>query len=513
MLAPAWQTDSQYHRDASVAMTYSFRGTRMFRSVLALAALLLSWPAPEVHAQDSLRMRVVRYYRPGAAQTLVKVFVSVPFSLLQAPASSSGDGNMVYTVTAQVADSSGLELLAEPWSWSKRVPKAAQVLGGSGLELMEFPVVAGRYTMRVAVTDSVSGRRSEAQAGVLGFSSPPIASDLLLSPAMRPAGADDTVPQPGEMRRGNTIVVPAVELRLTPLRTKAFYLLETYTTQPEETSGSMQVSVRDQSGKSLFRTAPSAVQVPAGGGTLQGQLDLDGLPPGSYEFVVALDLNGQRIERKAPFIMASLQETLARDSARGNLAEPASNLSGDEAYFAAMDEAQLDSAEAPLLLIAKSNQLRGYEKLSVTAKRRFLVDFWQKLDSRPETPENEARERFYQAIAYADQAYRVGRGTQEPGWRTDRGRIYAKNGAASDQLTRVPTGFAPAYEVWRYTRGRPRFYVFADQNGFGAYKLVYTNDLTEIGVPSWRDILGRPAVQDISQYLGIDLTGGSGTRF
>jgi GWxTD domain-containing protein len=421
---------------------------------------------------------------------------------------------MVYTVSAQVSDSTGLALLAEPWTWSKRVPAGARILGATGLELMEFPVVAGRYTMNLTVTDSGSGRIVHATAPVTGFATPPTASDLLLSPAMRTAGAGDSVPQPGELRRGNTILVPAVELRLTPMRTKAFYLLEAYTGDSDETSGTMQVSVVDSAGKSLFRTAPSAVPVPAGGGTLEGQLDLDGLPPGHYDFVVTLDLNGQRIERRAPFSMASMQETLARDSARGSVAgTTVATASGDETYFGAMDEAQLDSAEAPLILIAKSSQLRGYDKLSVSAKRRFLVEFWQKLDSRPETPGNEERDRFYQAIAYADQAFRVGRGRQEPGWRTDRGRIYAKYGAASDQLSRAPGGGAPAYEVWRYTRGKPRFYIFADRNGFGSYQLIYTNDLNENGVPNWRELLSRTAIQDIGNYLGFALDSGSDNPF
>jgi GWxTD domain-containing protein len=170
-----------------------------------------------------------------------------------------------------------------------------------------------------------------------------------------------------------------------------------------------------------------------------------------------------------------------------------------------MDEAQLDLAEEPLELIAKSSELRNYSRLSVSAKRRFLIDFWGKRDPKPETAANEERDRFYQAIAYTNQAFRVGRGTQEPGWKTDRGRIYAKYGAASDQLKRVPAGYAPPYEVWRYTRGKSRYYVFADQNGFGAYKLIFTNDVTESGAANWREILTEDAVKDVGQYLGLNI--------
>ncbi len=107
----------------------------------------------------------------------------------------------------------------------------------------------------------------------------------------------------------------------------------------------------------------------------------------------------------------------------------------------------------------------------------------------------------------------LGRGRQEPGWRTDRGRIYAKYGAASDQLTRVPTGFAPPYEVWRYTRGKPRYYIFADRNGFGSYQLITPTTVTEHGAAAWKEILGKAAVQDICHYLGIDFTGGSDSPF
>ncbi len=482
----------------------------MFQSVLmAVGAALFLAGAPAVRAQDALQMRVVRYYRHDASQTMVKAFVEVPFALLSAAPSGPDGGMMVYTVAAQISDSTGLSLLAEPLTWTKRVPAAAKVPGASALEPMEFAVAAGLYRMKVTVTDSVSGRKAEASTEFRGYATAPVASDLLLSPAMRLAGDGDTVPQPGEMRRGNTIIVPSVVLRLTPLRTKAYYLVEAYSDKAQETAGTLQVTVLDSAGNSILRTAAKTMPVASGGGQLEGQLDLDGLPPGRYEFVVKVAVDGQEAEQRAPLVMASMQETLARDSARtggGN--------GGDEAYFAAMDEAQLDSAEVPLMLIARSSELSGYDKLSVSAKRRFLTEFWKKRDFRPETARNEERERFYQALAYADQAFKVGRGTQEPGWRTDRGRIYAKYGAADDQLNRVQGGFAPAYEVWRYTRGKSRYYVFADRNGFGAYKLVYTNDLTENGVPNWREIVTEDAVKDIGQYLGIDFyASGSGTSF
>ena len=327
----------------------------MFQSVLmAVGAAMFLAGAPAVRAQDALQMRAIRYYRGDASQTMVKAFVEVPFALLSAAPSGPGGGTMVYTVSAQISDSTGLSLLAEPLTWTKRVPAAAKVPGASALEPMEFAVAAGLYRMKVTVTDSVSGRKAEASTEFRGYATAPVASDLLLSPAMRLAGDGDTVPQPGEMRRGNTIIVPSVTLRLTPLRTKAYYLVEAYSDKAQETVGTLQVTVLDSAGNSILRTAAKNMPVAAGGGQLEGQLDLDGLPPGRYEFVVNVTVDGQQAERRAPLVMASMQETLARDSARSG-----GGTGGDEVYFAAMDEAQLDSAEVPLMLIARSSELSG----------------------------------------------------------------------------------------------------------------------------------------------------------
>jgi GWxTD domain-containing protein len=211
--------------------------------------------------------------------------------------------------------------------------------------------------------------------------------------------------------------------------------------------------------------------------------------------------------------MAGLAETVAKDASRRE-----ADRVTDVGYFASMTEQELDQAKEPLSLIAKSGELSIYnQKLSLTAKRRFLADFWIRRDPTPETPRNETREQFYAAIAYADRSFREGgRGTAE-GWRTDRGRIYAKNGVPDEVLQRQQQGKAPPYEVWRYSSGKGRYYVFADRTGFGAFNLMATNDLRETGIPDWQRVLGLDAVQDVGRFLGIDLitnyTAQSGATF
>jgi GWxTD domain-containing protein len=246
------------------------------------------------------------------------------------------------------------------------------------------------------------------------------------------------------------------------------------------------------------------IQVAAGGSMLKGQVDLAGLPEGEYSLLAVLTLGGRKVERSAPFTMAGLQETLARDSVRREVERVT-----DAGYFAAMSAEELEQAEGPLLYIAESRELTPWNaRLSLAAKRRFLTEFWQKRDPTPGTGKNERREEFYAAVAYANRTYREGGRAAVPGWRTDRGRVYAKRGAADDALRRYQEGRAPPYEVWTYNIEKGLYYIFADRTGVGHYVLIHSNDLKEPGLPGWGDILGLPAVDDISRFLGQDLLQG-----
>jgi GWxTD domain-containing protein len=126
-------------------------------------------------------------------------------------------------------------------------------------------------------------------------------------------------------------------------------------------------------------------------------------------------------------------------------------------------------------------------------------------DPSPGTPRNERREVFYEAIDYANKTFREGGRNPVAGWRSDRGRIYAKYGSPEETLRRQQEGRAPPYEVWSYAKKKGGYYIFADRSGFGAYTLIYSNDLKEPGLPGWAELLGAPAVEDISRFLGVDL--------
>jgi GWxTD domain-containing protein len=462
--------------------------------LLAAAAVAAPTGATAPQSDSGLVVRAVRFYRPDRNQTRVKGLVQIPFSMIQAASGSAGLLN--YTVSVQVVDSTGLTLYHQ--SWRNR----ARAQGGRDaytVEIVDFAVAPGRYRLKVEVEDSVSGRKASGGIDVQALSPADGASDLLVAPEMRLVTADDTVPRPGEFRTGNNLVTAAAQVLLTPLRASVFYLLEAYSDSGQ--SGTMSVAIRDSSGKTSIKTPGVPVSVAAGGSVLKGQLDLTGLPEGSYTMVASLNLGGRNIERSAAISMAGLQETLVRDSA----SLQADRIS-DPGYFAAMSAAELDAAKAPLLYIAESGELSPWQQeLSPEAKRRFLTTFWQKRDLTPGTARNERREAFYEAIAYANREYKEGGRKAVAGWRSDRGRIFARYGAPPEVFRRQNEGRAPPYEVWRYTQGKGLYYLFADRTGFGAYQLIFSNDLREPGIAAWSEVIGRKAVDDAGEFLGIDL--------
>ena len=466
-------------------------------SIAFLAAAAVAAPlATTVSQSDAgLVLRAVRFYRPDQDRTRVKGLVQIPFSMIQSDGGPARQLN--YTVSVRVVDSTGLTLYQQAWRNRARAQGAGS--GAYTVEIVDFAVAPGKYRLEVGVEDSVSGRKVSGGIDVQALTQRDGASDLLVAPEMRLATADDTVPRPGEFRTGNNLVTAAAKVGLTPLRAKVFYLLEAYSDSAE--SGTMSVAIRDSAGKTSIKTPEVPVTVAAGGSVLQGQLDLAGLPEGNYTMVASLKRGAATIERAAAISMAGLQETLARDSAVRQ-----ADLVTDPGYFGAMSAEQLDDAKAPLLYIAESGELSPWQpQLSQEAKRRFLTNFWQKRDPTPGTARNERREAFYEAIAFANREYKEGGRNSVAGWRSDRGRVFARNGAPDDVLRRQNEGRAPPYEVWRYTKGKGSYYIFADRTGFGAYQLIYSNDLREPGIPVWSEVIGRKAVDDAGEFLGVDL--------
>jgi GWxTD domain-containing protein len=113
-----------------------------------------------------------------------------------------------------------------------------------------------------------------------------------------------------------------------------------------------------------------------------------------------------------------------------------------------------------VVYIITDEEREVFQKLATDEeKEQFIDQFWLRRDPDPRTATNEFREEHYRRIAYANEKFTSG----DPGWMTDRGRIYIIHGEPDSKESR-PDGGAYArpieegggtttvhpYEKWRY---------------------------------------------------------------
>ncbi|MHB1327017.1 MAG: GWxTD domain-containing protein [Gemmatimonadales bacterium] len=432
-----------------------------------------------------LVVRPVRFYRADPGQspgvTQVTAMLRFPAQLPQ----PGPDGQVSLMFSMQVRDSAGTVLYQQSWRRRTAVPFPRG--DAERLDLIRFSLGSGTYALESSVTDSVSGIRAGAVVPIQAYLSPPSASDLLVSPWVRPVASIDTVPQPGEFRRGNLIVAIAPEVVVGGADASIAYLLETY--EGTSRDATLTVVVTDDEGVDRRRIGPTPIRVAAGIGQITGQVELGELRDGRYRLRTEIEVGGRITAREAPFVFAAAVASV-----------PAAL--SDEAYFGALSGPLLDQAFAPLAAIAPPRELATWPaRGSDTDKREFLAAFWRPRDPTPRTVGNERRAQFYDGVTYANAFYGDAR-PRLPGWQSDRGRVFLREGLPTQVLRRERRGAVPAYEVWRYFEPVSRYYLFVDRGPAGGFVLTRSNDDREAQVGRWREWLTPTGVQEVIDFLG-----------
>lgn len=438
-----------------------------------------------VAADTGLLVKAVRFYRadPGQSpgQTQVTAFLGIPPEL---PKPGSG-GEVTLSLSIRVVDSAGAPLYEQAWRRRTAVPFPRGA--ADRLDQIRFSIGAGRYRLEARVIDSVSGASASSVVAVDGFMTPPDASDLMVSPWLRPVATVDTIPQPGEFRRGGLILAIAPEVVVGGPTASLAYLLETYAGTSVE--GRLKVEVVDEGGGVRKVVGPTRLNVAAGIGLLTGQLEVGDLPAGRYSLRTDMSLGDQTVRRATAFRI---------DPAVANA--PAGL--PDDVYFGDLGAVALDQAFAPLAAIAESSELAGWSAgANDEVKRTFLTRFWSARDPTPRSAGNERRAQFYDGVIYANAFYPdPGRGLA--GWQSDRGRIFLREGLPIQVLKRQPRGTVPGYEVWRYFEPVGRYYVFVDRGPTGGFVLVRSNDSSQKREPRWQQLLTAGGVREVVGFLG-----------
>jgi GWxTD domain-containing protein len=451
----------------------------------ALAVLLLLSGLPGGQEGDRDLAVTARRFHRRDGRTAVEGVGRVSFNLIE-PVRGGPDGFGAYRMGLVVRDSAGVVLTEQ--SWQQRVPAGMlDVPGASVVEQFRFGVPAGRYTVETSITDSASGRVVRSSFEVEAYREPPLASDLVVSAAIRPA-ADSGEPAAGEMRLGGFFVAAHPEPVLTPLQSQLFYYVELYPGRTADVA--VQARVRTADGRPVIATQPETIRIDSAGVATSG-VELAGLPPGAYRLELELALDGRTEIRSAAFRMAGLET-------QSKIAQALGTREAD--VFGRFTEEQLDSLYRPLLYLQERGERGVYEGLSIEGKRNYLRQFWARRDPTPGTPGNEVQDDFYRLIDRANDEFREGGAGDVPGWRTDRGRILIRYGAPDEVLRRPASGPTRPYEVWKYTHGRPRKFLFYDETGLGHYALIFTDERREPSRSDWEVLLGREAALDVQRF-------------
>ncbi len=468
------------------------------RGLLAAPAVLVALAAMPPGRQvgdELLKVSVVRFYRPASATTTIEGVCEVRLSAL----TQGGVQASRYQVEVAVLDSTGRVLLHS--DQTRELPASAGLSGdATAVESFDFNAAAGHYQVRVRLVPS-TGEPLERTVDVVAYGAAPAISDLLLANHVRQPASDSEPPGQGEVRRAGLLMRTAPAPALTPVNAVLAWYAEVYPrTGPG--SGELVAEVVGSDGHRIVATAPRPVTFPADGGLTRGSLDLSGLPAGQYHLRLRVQIGDTNVVAEAAFTMSPVA-SLAATAAAERAAAPALAAAPADLFEAAGDS-QLDSMEAPLVYVARNQRNLGlYRMLTTEGKRRFLRQFWSSPSERIQG--SVGRAEFYGFVAFANEAFRESGAAQIPGWNTDRGRVFLRNGRWDEILTR-PAATVP-YVVWKYTRGRQRWYVFADRTGVGNYALLASNDSRENGSRQigWEGFLGPDATRETYAFLGMDL--------
>lgn len=130
--------------------------------------------------------------------------------------------------------------------------------------------------------------------------------------------------------------------------------------------------------------------------------------------------------------------------------------------------------ERDVAYIITSEEKSAFLKLTTDdARDQFMQKFWDIRNPDPGSPENTYKDDIYKRIAYADANF--GAGSNEEGWRTDRGRAYITLGPPQQKEVHYNAANMFPVEIWFYSFNHPSlppfFYImFYKHEGFGDFR-------------------------------------------
>jgi GWxTD domain-containing protein len=138
--------------------------------------------------------------------------------------------------------------------------------------------------------------------------------------------------------------------------------------------------------------------------------------------------------------------------------------------------------------IAEDSEYRQYKKLNDSEKGNFIINFWKSKDPNPTTQENEYLLSVIEKFNYANNNFSW---ADEPGWKSDRGRVLIKYGMPTNIESHQSEPNTIPYEIWTYQLERNYNFVFADRRANGRYMLIHSEMVGEVSDPTWINLIRK----------------------
>ncbi|HET6362205.1 MAG TPA: GWxTD domain-containing protein [Gemmatimonadota bacterium] len=447
------------------------------RRFLWLVLALPAFPATALAQDAGLALETNRFYSEGG-RTLVEGAVEIPYTLmtfaregetLQARANvevivEKADGESVYNTSHEIT----AEAFNEAMAGSSRV---------STIETFAIYAPAGEYTTKARVTDIGSGKSFEVSRPLVVPATPPLISDMLMANQVR---------KDVRLQEGAYLPYLIGTTMFNPNPRRAFHrdspmLYFYYEVNPEalpepHESVALDMRVTDAEGTVVKDLGKRTITVTEDRNFDVGAFSIAGLAPGSYALEVVCSDCGSGLSASNGFeVLAPQTERLAFMESEAPTAEGATLK-----YYADLSPAQVDSVISVLDIFLTPAQQELLTTLNESGKKQFLNRFMDSADPDPESPDNEFKQAIEQRVAYANQFFTS---SQNPGYKTDRGRIYLLYGPPTETIDKPVEATVGPYVIWTYS-GAGETFAFGDFRKDGSYQIIYSTDERFPGDPS-----------------------------
>lgn len=223
-----------------------------------------------------------------------------------------------------------------------------------------------------------------------------------------------------------------------------------------------------------------AYQKPGESAVISASFPLDSVGAGTYGLRVTLIDGGGTSTR-----LNSFRVTVPREMARTAMLQGIMKDFPEAVNITSEEDAKKFKDE--ITFIAISDEMHLFESLPMEGKSSFQRDFWSRRDPDPSTPQNEFQIEHYKRFKYANTNFSRFQGGN-PGWRSDRGRIFIIYGEPTEIERFAPTPEARAWERWWYHGMEGGVYfIFVDYEAAGDYTLLHSSIRDEIKDYDWEN--------------------------